>query len=114
MARVVAENFVRRHVADCLGNAGIHKVNDLSAPENVHQRDDDEPYKETSAADDECVFQADDIAETEDGCACVELQYNFGLVRHVLSCLHHCRGYRFAPRSECRDDEIVETADETA
>ena len=51
VAGVVAENLVRGHFADCLGDACAHKVEHAAAPDEVHQRNDDEPYEEGPAAD---------------------------------------------------------------
>ena len=70
VAGVVLEYLVRRHFADGHCYACVHKVDDLSAPDEVHKRDDDEPYEEASAADDECVLESDDISQSEDGGTC--------------------------------------------
>ena len=108
------KNLVCGHVSDGLRDAAVHKVNDLAAPDEIHQRDDYQPYQEAAAADYECVFEADNVAESEYCSAGVQLQHDFSFVCDVLADGGDCGGYRFAPCAESGDDEIVESAHETA
>ena len=114
MPGVILENLVRRHLADGIHYTGVHEVDDIAAPDEVHQRDDHKPHQEGTAANDEGIFQADDIAEAENCCACIEFQYELGLVGHDLSPMHHGSGDGLAPGSERCNHEVVQTAYYTA
>ena len=114
MSRIFLENLVRRHFPDGLGDARAHEVDYLTAPDDIHERDDDQPYQEASAADDECVFQSDNVAETEHGRTRIELEHELGLVGNGLSDRYHGGGQCLSPGSEGGDDEVVQSADQSA
>ena len=114
MAGVFTEYLFGRHFRYGGGDAGIHEVDDLSSPYQIHQRDDDQPYKETSATDDQGVFQPDYISETEDGCPGIQFEHKFGLVGNGGSERQDFRGDGVGPQPESGYDEIIKSSYETA
>ena len=113
MAGVSLENLLGSHLAHGRGDAGTHQVQHVAAPDEVHQRDDDQPHQEGAAADDEGIFKADDIAQSQHGRAGVHLQDQLGLVGHGCAPAHHRGGDGLGPGAEGGDHEVVQTADET-
>ena len=114
MPCIVFEYLLGAHLPDCHRHARVHQVDHLTAPDEVHQRNDHQPHKEAAAADDEGIFQTDDVAKTQDGGSGVELQNDLRLVGDGLSESQHRRAHRVRPSSESADDEVVKTTDETA
>ena len=114
MSCVILEDLVCRHFTDCLGYTSVHKVDYLTSPDEVHKRNDDKPYKETAAADDEGVFESDDVSETENCSSCVHLKDNLCLFSQCCSPWKNLCGEGFAPESEGRYDEVIESSDESA
>ena len=92
MACIVLENLLRCHFTYGLQHARVHQVDDLIAPNEVHARDDDEPYQHGATANDEGVFQTDDVTQTEHGSACVHLEHQFGFVGQGSAPTHHAGG----------------------
>ena len=114
MSCIILEDLVRRHLADSQCLSGIHEVNDIASPDEVHQRNDDEPYKETSAADDECVLESDNITQTKDRCTGVDFKYDLCLLCDGSSPWKYLGSQCLAPKSECGNYEIIETSDDAA
>ena len=114
MSCIFPENLVSRHFSDGLCNARSHQVDDLASPYYIDERYNHEPDQEAAAADDECVFEADDVAESEHGRPCVELEHELRLVGDCLSEGYDCGGQGLSPCSEGGYDEVVQSADEAA
>ena len=114
VACIILEYLVRGHLADGLCDAGVHKVDHLTAPDEVHQRNYHKPYEETSAADDEGIFQSHDISQTEYCSTGVDFQKHFGLVCKGCSPREYFGREGFAPEAEGGYDEVVQTSDQTA
>ena len=113
MAGIVLENLLGRHLRNGLHHAGVHQIDHLSAPEEVHKRDDDQPHQQAAAANDEAIFQADDVAQAQHGGAGVELQHHLGFIGQGLAQADHRRGKRLAPGTEGGNDKVVQTAHQT-
>ncbi len=79
----------------------------------VRQRDDDQPHQQAAAADDETVFQADDISQAQHGGTGVEFQHHLGFVGEGLAETDDRRGDGLAPGTEGGDDKVVQTAHQT-
>ena len=90
MPSIVLEYLVRRHLSDRHSDSGVHEVDDLPAPDEIHQGDDDKPDQQAAAADHEGIFETYDIPKTKDGCAGVDFQEDLGLVGHGPAYAHHC------------------------
>ena len=101
MSCVVFEDLLRRHFAYCLGDASIHEVYHLTAPDKIDQRYDYKPHKEASAADDECIFETYYITEAQNCCTCVDLKHKLCLVRYGRAPRENFGRECFAPKSEC-------------
>ena len=114
MARIVLENIFRSHRTDGGGDARVHQVDHLVAPDEVHARDDDEPHEYGAAADDEGVFQADDVAQAKDGRARVHLEHQLGFVGQGRAPAHHAGGEGLRPPAESGDDEVIQTTNQAA
>ena len=112
MPRIVLENLFRCHLADGLGNAGAHQVDDIGSPDEVHQGDDYQPNKQRTAADNEGILQADDIAQAQHGRASVHLEHQLGFIGHRRTPAHYRGGDGFGPGSEGGYGEVVQAADE--
>ena len=112
MPCIVLENLLRSHFANGHRHAGIHQVDDAAAPDEVHQRNDHEPHQQGSAADDEGILEADDVAEAQHGRAGIEFQDEFRLVGNRRTPAHHRGGNGLRPCAEGRDAEVVQSADE--
>ena len=113
MPCIILEYLVRAHLSDCHCHS-VHQINHLSAPDEVHQRDDHQPHQETAAADDEGIFQAHDVAEAQHSRSGVQFQNDLRLVSDCLSESHHGGADRIRPRTESADNEVIKTSDETA
>ena len=114
MSRVILEYLVRGHLSDGLRDACVHEVNHLTAPDEVHKRDDHKPYEETSAADDEGIFQSHDISQTEYRSSGVDFQKHFGLVCKGCSPRKDLCRKCLAPEAESGYDEVVQTSYQSA
>ena len=114
MACIILEYLVRRHFADGHGHSCIHQVDHLSAPYEVHERNDHQPYEEASAADDECVLESYDVSESEHCSSCVDLEKHLCLVGDGCTPWEYLGRQCLTPKTECRNDEVVETSDQSA
>ena len=61
-------------------------------------------------ADDGRIFQSDDIAQAQYGCACVDLEHQFGLVRHHLAPCTDAGGEILVPQAESGSGEVIQAA----
>ena len=113
MPSIGCEDGLGRHRADSLGHVA-DDIQHFRAPDKVHQGDDDQPYEERTAADDEGVFQADDIAETGHSRTYVELEDQLGLVGHGSAPGQHLGRNGLSPPAEGRNDEVVDTSYQAA
>ncbi len=111
---ITGKDLLGAHLAYGLQNSASHQVNDLFSPDEVHQRDDTEPGQKRPAANDESVFQADDISQSEDCGTDVQFSHQFGLIGKGNSPGDHPGSENFAPPSERGDDEIVKAAYQAA
>ena len=101
MSCVVLEDLFRRHFAYCLGDASIHEVYHLTAPDKIDQRYDYKPHKEASAADDESIFETYYITEAQNSCTCVNLKHKLCLVSYCCTPRKDLGCECFAPKAEC-------------
>ena len=84
-ARVSLENLLRAHGSNRSGDGRIPHVEHLVVEYDRHARHYKPPHGKRAKGDVERVFQANDIAETEDGSAGVDLEYQFRLVGKVVA-----------------------------
>ena len=114
MAGVILEYLLGGHRADGVRYAGPHKVNDASAPDEVHPGDYNEPHQQGTAADDKGILQTYYISKAEHRGAGVELEHHLRLVGYRLADAEYRRRDGLAPGPDGRDEEVVNTAYETA
>ena len=89
MTGVGCKDLVGCHLCDRGAQTGVHQINYLVSKEDVHQRNDDEPYEERTAADDESIFEANDITQTEHCSTYVKFKHHFCLVSYGLAKRKH-------------------------
>lgn len=114
VAGIVGEDLFGGHGTYRGGYAGAHEVNHAVSEEDIHEGYDDEPYQERAAADDEGVFESDDVAQAEYCRSYIYLYYKFGIGRYLFAPWQHSGCECLGPPSESRDDEVVDTSDQTA
>ena len=112
MPGIVLEDLFRSHVANGGSDARMHEVDDIGPPNEVHQRNNHQPHQQGAAADNEGIFEADDIAQAQHGRAGVHLEHQFGFVRQGGAPAHNGGGKGLRPGAEGGHGKVVQTADE--
>ena len=77
------------------------------------QRHNNPPDECTTGKDDECVAQADDVAQTQHSRSSIDLEEHLGVVGQRLQGRNGCGREHLFPPAEGADDEVVQTAHQT-
>ena len=77
--------------------------------DDAHAWHNQPPYYERTQAGEECVFQSDDVTQSQYGCTCVHLEHELRLVGKVASQTYHTGCEVLVPPSQTGYDEVVKT-----
>ena len=104
------EDGFRGHLSDGCRDGRIPLVQYGVGEDEGHARHDEPPDGKRTHADDEGVFQPDDVTQSEDGGTCIHLEDELRLVGNCFAEADHAAGHVFVPPAEGRHGEVVETA----